>query len=205
VDTPFFTAWFEKIAEVVSAQREHLTTLDAAIGDADHGANLDRGFTEVRTALAGKTPATPGAVLTLAGGTLIRKVGGASGPLYGTAFREMGKAVGDTADVTPEQLAEALAAALDGIRKLGSAQEGDKTMVDALAPAVRAFAQAVRDGADPLDAAAGAAREGARATIPLQARKGRASYLGPRSVGHEDPGAASTALILGALSATGAR
>ncbi|MCG5212565.1 dihydroxyacetone kinase subunit DhaL [Streptosporangium sp. KLBMP 9127] len=205
MDTPFFTAWFEEITDVVAVQREHLTELDAAIGDADHGANLDRGFKAVREALAAKPPASPGAALVLAGSTLIRKVGGASGPLYGTAFREMGKAVGDAPEVSPELLAEALAAALAGVQKLGSAEEGDKTMVDALAPAVRAFSQAVRDGGDAPEAAARAALEGAAATIPLTARKGRASYLGPRSAGHEDPGAASTALILEALRATGTR
>jgi dihydroxyacetone kinase phosphoprotein-dependent L subunit len=207
VDTPFFTAWIDEIARVVAAERDHLTRLDAAIGDADHGANLDRGFAAVKAALADRPPATPGAALTLVGTTLIRKVGGASGPLYGTAFRQMGKALGDAGEVSAAELAGALEAGLAGVQKLGSAVEGDKTMVDALAPAVRALADAVRDGVKPpeaLEAAARAAREGARATVPLQARKGRASYLGPRSVGHEDPGAASTALIIGALRDIGA-
>ncbi|MEU8271879.1 dihydroxyacetone kinase subunit DhaL [Sphaerisporangium sp. NPDC049002] len=201
MDAQFFTAWIEEVARAVGANRDHLTRLDAAIGDADHGSNLDRGFTAVREALA--TPGdTPGAVLTLTGTTLIRKVGGASGPLYGTAFRQMGKALGASPDVTLTDLASALEAALAGVRRLGGAAEGDKTMVDALAPASRALTAAVQNGTkaeEALAAARAAAEEGARATIPLQARKGRASYLGERGIGHQDPGAASTALILTAL------
>ncbi|WP_432932751.1 dihydroxyacetone kinase subunit DhaL [Microbispora sp. CA-135349] len=203
MNSRFFASWIDEIAAAVRARRDHLTQLDAAIGDADHGANLDRGFTAVREALAGASPQTPGALLVLVGSTLIRKVGGASGPLYGTAFREMGKAFGEAAEISPAELSAGLDAALAGVRRLGAA-EGDKTMVDALAPAAKALAQAVRDGLrqeEALEAAAAAAGQGAEATIPLQARKGRASYLGPRSVGHEDPGAASTALILGALRA----
>ncbi|MGJ6963220.1 dihydroxyacetone kinase subunit DhaL [Streptosporangium sp. G11] len=208
MDTALFTAWIEETARTVTAQKERLTALDAAIGDADHGANLDRGLTAVTKALDAGEPATPGSLLVLVGNTLIRKVGGASGPLYGTAFREAGKALGDTPEVSVAQLHAALEAGLAGVRNLGSAAEGDKTMVDALAPAVRALEQAVRDGKDPaeaIDAAASAARTGAEATIPMQARKGRASYLGPRSVGHEDPGAASTALIISALHTVTAR
>ncbi|GAA4184215.1 dihydroxyacetone kinase subunit DhaL [Streptosporangium oxazolinicum] len=208
MDTALFTAWIEETARTVAAERERLTGLDAAIGDADHGANLDRGLTAVTTALAAGEPGTPGALLVLVGNTLIRKVGGASGPLYGTAFREAGKTLGDTPEVSVARLHAALEAGLAGVRKLGSAAEGDKTMVDALAPAVRALEQAVRDGKDPAEAigaAASAARTGSEATIPMQARKGRASYLGPRSVGHEDPGAASTALILSALHTVTAR
>ncbi|MFF5107571.1 dihydroxyacetone kinase subunit DhaL [Streptosporangium sp. NPDC000509] len=202
MDTAFFAAWIEEIARVVAAGKEWLTGLDAAIGDADHGANLDRGFTAVTGALAAKEPDTPGSLLVLVGNTLIRKVGGASGPLYGTAFREAGRTLGDTPEVSVAHLHTALEAGLAGVRKLGSAAEGDKTMVDALAPAVRALEQAVRDGKDPAEAigaASEAARTGAEATIPMQARKGRASYLGPRSVGHQDPGAASTALVVSAL------
>src|SRR6516225_4731419 len=173
-----FRAWVGTAARTVEEQRDHLTQLDAAIGDADHGINLSRGFTAVLSALETAAPATPGAVLTLTGSTLISKVGGASGPLYGVAFRRAGKALGDAPDVDLPALAGALEAALAGVQQLGAAREGDKTMVDALAPAAQA---------------------GAVATISMQALKGRASYLGPRSVGHEDPGAASTALILGAL------
>lgn len=208
MNTQFFAAWIEEIASAVRAQRDHLTQLDAAIGDADHGANLDRGFTAAGETLAGASPQTPGALLVLVGSTLIRKVGGASGPLYGTAFREMGKLFGEAPEVSLAELATGLNAALSGVQRLGAAAEGDKTMVDALAPAAKALAQAVQDGLKPeeaLAAAAEAAEQGARATVPLQARKGRASYLGPRSVGHEDPGAASTALILGALRAAGSR
>jgi dihydroxyacetone kinase-like protein len=156
----------------------------------------------VLSALDGANPATPGAVLLLTGSTLISKVGGASGPLYGMAFRSAGKAVGDTADVDLAGLAVALKAALAGVQQLGAARAGDKTMVDALAPATEAFSSAIAEGASPADALtalANAAQAGAVATISMQALKGRASYLGPRSVGHEDPGAASTALILGAL------
>ena len=197
-----FRAWIVVAARTVEEQRDHLTQLDAAIGDADHGINLNRGFTAVLSALEAAAPATPGAVLTLTGSTLISKVGGASGPLYGVAFRRAGKALGDAPDVDLPALAGALEAALAGVQQLGAAREGDKTMVDALAPATGAFSKAISEGASPADALstlAEAAQAGAVATISMQALKGRASYLGPRSVGHEDPGAASTALILGAL------
>jgi len=197
-----FRAWIVSAASVIGEQRDHLTQLDAAIGDADHGINLDRGFTAVVSVLESAAPATPGAVLTLTGSTLISKVGGASGPLYGTAFRRAGRALGDAADVDLPGLAVALEDALAGVQQLGAAREGDKTMVDALAPATAAFSKAIAVGAPAADALAAlveAARAGAAATISMQALKGRASYLGPRSVGHEDPGAASTALILGAL------
>ena len=202
MDADVFRTWITTAAEVIEEQRDHLTQLDAAIGDADHGINLARGFTAVLSALETAAPATPGAVLMLTGSTLISKVGGASGPLYGTAFRGAGKALGDTANVDLPGLATALEAALAGVQRLGAAREGDKTMVDALAPATGAFSKAIAEGAsdaDALTALAEAAQAGAVATISMQALKGRASYLGPRSVGHEDPGAASTALILGAL------
>jgi dihydroxyacetone kinase-like protein len=201
MDAEVFRAWIVSAAGAIEASRDHLTQLDAAIGDADHGTNLSRGFTAVLGAL---DPAakTPGAILTLTGSTLISKVGGASGPLYGTAFRRAGKALGDAADADLAALSAALEAALAGVQQLGAAREGDKTMVDALAPATRAFSTAITEGASPddaLDSLAEAASAGATATISMQALKGRASYLGPRSVGHQDPGAASTALILAAL------
>ena len=204
MDTEVFRAWMVSAAEAIEANRDHLTQLDAAIGDADHGINLARGFAAVTAALAGAAtpPATPGAVLTLTGSTLISKVGGASGPLYGVAFRRAGKALGAAATVDLPALEQALEAALAGVHQLGAAREGDKTMVDALAPATRAFGKAIAEGASAagaLSALADAAAAGAAATVSMQARKGRASYLGPRSVGHEDPGAASTALILAAL------
>jgi dihydroxyacetone kinase-like protein len=208
MDTGFFHTWISEVAKVVAVERDRLTALDAAIGDADHGANLDRGFTAVVQALEGGPPGGPGALLTLVGTTLIRKVGGASGPLYGTVFRAMGKNLGDTAEVSLADLAAALDAGLAGVCRLGSAQEGDKTMVDALAPAVRALAEGAEEGRErgaAFAAAAAAAVRGAEATIPMQARKGRASYLGARSVGHKDPGAASTAMIIAALRAAEAR
>jgi phosphoenolpyruvate---glycerone phosphotransferase subunit DhaL len=202
MDAGFFRAWIAEIAAVVEAQRDHLTQLDSAIGDADHGINLARGFGAVQGALADADTPTPASVLLLTGSTLISKVGGASGPLYGTAFRRAAKALGDTPEVDLPALAAALEAALAGVQKLGAAREGEKTMVDALAPAATAFSKAVAEGAssgDALSALTDAADAGAQATISMQALKGRASYLGPRSVGHEDPGAASTALILHAL------
>jgi dihydroxyacetone kinase-like protein len=188
MDAEVFRAWIVSAAGVIEANRDHLTQLDAAIGDADHGINLSRGFTAVLGTLDSAAN-TPGAILTLTGNTLISKVGGASGPLYGMAFRRAGKALGDAADVDLPALSAALEAALAGVQQLGAAREGDKTMVDALAAATRAFSKAIAE----------AASAGATATISMQALKGRASYLGPRSVGHEDPGAASTALILAAL------
>jgi dihydroxyacetone kinase-like protein len=199
MDAGFFRAWIAEIAAVVETQRDHLTQLDAAIGDADHGINLSRGFDAVEAALAQAATPTPGSVLVLTGSTLISKVGGASGPLYGTAFRQAGKTLGDVPEVDLGALAGALEAALSGVQRLGAAREGEKTMVDALAPAASALSKAVAEGASPADALAAladAADAGAQATISMHALKGRASYLGPRSVGHEDPGAASTALIL---------
>jgi phosphoenolpyruvate---glycerone phosphotransferase subunit DhaL len=203
MDAAFFRAWLAEAGTVIESQRDHLTQLDAAIGDADHGINLARGFTAIAAALDKTATPTPGSVLILAGSTLISKVGGASGPLYGMALRQAGKALGDAADAGLPELAASLEAALAGVQKLGAAREGEKTMVDALAPAVAALHKSVSEGAGAaaaLGAAAAAAAAGAQATISMQALKGRASYLGPRSVGHEDPGAASTAIIMGALS-----
>ena len=204
VDTDLARAWVAELAAAVASERDHLTSLDSAIGDADHGVNLHRGFTAVtaKLAAADPPPATPGAVLMLVGRTLISTVGGASGPLYGTAFREMGKTLGDASPADDATFVAALRAGLDGVRRLGAAVEGDKTMVDAYAPALAALEEAVRAGhplATAVKSAAHAAEDGARATVPLEARKGRASYLGARSIGHQDPGAASTALLFGAL------
>jgi phosphoenolpyruvate---glycerone phosphotransferase subunit DhaL len=207
MDAEVFRAWISSAARVIEANRDHLTQLDAAIGDADHGINLCRGFAAALGVLeardsAATAPATPGRILILTGNTIIGEVGGAAGPLYGMAFRHAGKSLGDAADVDLAALSAALDAALAGVQKLGAAVEGDKTMVDALAAGTRAFGKALAEGAsrdDALSALADAAAAAAIATIPMQARKGRASYLGPRSVGHEDPGAASAALILGAL------
>ena len=202
MDINVFRSWITSAAGVIETNRDHLTQLDAAIGDADHGINLSRGFTAVLAALDAKQPATPGAVLIVTGSTLISKVGGASGPLYGMAFRRAGQTLGTADEVDLPALGQALDAALAGIQQIGAAREGDKTLVDALAPATRALAKAIAEGAtqgDALAAAVAAAAEGAAATVSMEARKGRASYLGPRSVGHEDPGAASTVLILAAL------
>ncbi|MFJ6621541.1 dihydroxyacetone kinase subunit DhaL [Kitasatospora sp. NPDC091335] len=199
-DAPAAEAWIRTIAAAVEKEQSRLTELDSAIGDGDHGSNLQRGFTAALAALDGLRPAGPGAVLTKTGTTLISKVGGASGPLYGKAFRAIGAALPEPAD--PATLAEALSAGLDAVRLLGKAETGDKTIVDAWTPAVAAFRAAAAAGAGlpgAAAAAADAAEQGARDTVPLQARKGRASYLGERSVGHQDPGATSTALVFRAL------
>ncbi|MGW7258754.1 dihydroxyacetone kinase subunit DhaL [Streptomyces sp. NPDC054834] len=192
LDADFFRRWMTATAASVDREAERLTALDSPIGDADHGSNLLRGFTAVRAALEKEAPQTPGAVLTLAGRQLISTVGGASGPLYGTLLRRTGKALGDAAEVSEEELAGALRAGVDGVMALGGAAPGDKTMIDALLPAVDALG-------DGFGAARAAAEEGAEATIPLRARKGRASYLGERSIGHQDPGATSSALLIAGL------
>jgi phosphoenolpyruvate---glycerone phosphotransferase subunit DhaL len=203
VDALTIERWLRASAAALKEQRDYLTQLDAAIGDADHGTNMDRGFTAVLEKLDGLEEALPpGRLLTTAGGTLISKVGGASGPLWGTALRRAGRALGDAEEFDGPALAAAFEAALDGVVELGAAQMGDKTMVDALLPAVRTFRGHVEDGAgvaEALTAAREAAEEGMRATVPLQASKGRASYLGERSIGHQDPGATSTVLIIAAL------
>jgi phosphoenolpyruvate---glycerone phosphotransferase subunit DhaL len=197
-------AWIDEASAVITAEADHLTQLDAAIGDGDHGVNLARGFCAVREAVAssGGDNVPPGQLLTLAGKTLVATVGGASGPLWGTALRRAGRALGEAPELDGVRLADSLDAALAGVVELGAAESGDKTMVDALRPAVDALRGGLDAGA-PLDsalaAAAAAAEEGARATVPLQARKGRVSYLGERSIGHQDPGATSAALIMRAL------
>ncbi|MDQ0792136.1 dihydroxyacetone kinase subunit DhaL [Streptomyces sp. B1I3] len=195
LDTDFFRRWMTATAAAVSREASRLTDLDAAIGDADHGNNMQRGFTAVTAVLEKESPATPGAVLTLAGRQLISTVGGASGPLYGTLLRRTGKALGEAAEVSTEELAEAFGEGVAAVAQLGGAQAGDKTMLDALLPAVEALSSS-------LGAARDAARAGAEATVPLQARKGRASYLGERSIGHQDPGATSAALLIEALAET---
>ncbi|MFD8493445.1 dihydroxyacetone kinase subunit DhaL [Amycolatopsis sp. NPDC059657] len=190
-------------AGVVAEHRTELIELDRAIGDADHGENMNRGFTVVVAALADATPETPGEVLKIAAKTLISKVGGAAGPLYGTAFLRAATKAADQSEVDGQAVVELLRAALEGVQARGKAEVGDATMVDALAPAVAAAeAAAALDGADiaaVLTAAADAADQGAESTVDLVPRKGRASYLGERAVGHMDPGARSTALILRAF------
>ncbi len=205
MDATAFRAWIVEAARLVVDNADHLTDLDAAIGDADHGINLRRGFQAAVAMLDETDPATPGAVLATVGRALISKTGGASGPLYGTAFRQAAKTLGEDADVSAVHLGAALQAALAGIQQLGAAAEGDKTMVDALGPAVGAYQAVIETGGDLAEAtraAADAAARGLQETVAMQARKGRASYLGARTVGHEDPGAASTVLILRALAAT---
>ncbi|MEU9265872.1 dihydroxyacetone kinase subunit DhaL [Streptomyces sp. NPDC048251] len=197
LDADFFRRWMTATAASVDREADRLTALDSPIGDADHGSNLRRGFTAVSAALEKEAPETPGAVLVLAGRQLISTVGGASGPLYGTLLRRTGKALGDAAEVDEERFAEALRAGVDAVMQLGGAAPGDKTMIDALVPAVDALPEG-------FGAARAAAEQGAEATTPLQARKGRASYLGERSIGHQDPGATSAALLVAALADTGA-
>ncbi|MFZ4153576.1 dihydroxyacetone kinase subunit DhaL [Streptomyces pseudogriseolus] len=192
LDADFFRRWMTVTAASVDSEAERLTALDSEIGDADHGSNLQRGFRAVKDALDKEPPATPGAVLTQAGRLLVSTVGGASGPLYGTLLRRTGKTLGEAPEVDRQQLAEALRAGVDAVMKLGGAAPGDKTMIDALLPAVEALGESFAAARD-------AAREGAVATTPMLARKGRASYLGDRSIGHQDPGATSAALLVSAL------
>jgi phosphoenolpyruvate---glycerone phosphotransferase subunit DhaL len=198
-DAAGVVAAVRSIAEVVAQHRDELVTLDREIGDGDHGENLKRGFTAVVSNLdtAGDTP---GAVLKLVASTLISTVGGAAGPLYGTAFLRAAAKLGQDTELTAASVVDALQAALDGVVARGKAEVGDKTMVDALTPALKAAREAGSDDiAVVLAAAADAADQGAQGTVPLVARKGRASYLGERSAGHMDPGARSTALLLRAF------
>jgi phosphoenolpyruvate---glycerone phosphotransferase subunit DhaL len=196
--------WLADAEDQIKAQSDYLTQLDAAIGDGDHGTNMRRGFDAVGKALAGQGEnLPPGRLLIVAGKTLVATVGGASGPLWGSALRRAGRALGQADSFDAQQLALALDAAIESVVELGAAAPGDKTMIDALMPA----AQALHDGLDqgrPIDvamrAAAEAAQAGAEDTVPMQARKGRASYLGERSIGHQDPGATSAAIIIAALS-----
>ena len=189
------------VAAVVVEHREELIRLDREIGDGDHGENMARGFRALESKLD-EVPSSPGGVLRLAATTLISTVGGAAGPLYGTAFLRAATSVGDVASVDGAAVAAALRAALDGVVARGKAVLGDKTMVDALTPAVAAAESVAATGggvAEVLSAAADAAEMGADSTVPMVARKGRASYLGERSAGHLDPGARSTALLLRTL------
>ncbi|MEU6313736.1 dihydroxyacetone kinase subunit DhaL [Streptomyces sp. NPDC047014] len=194
-DAEFFRNWMAAAAAAVEREADRLTELDSPIGDADHGSNMRRGFTAVLAALEAEPPATPGAVLQLAGRTLISTVGGASGPLYGMLLRRTGKSLGEAQEVSDADVGAALAVGVDAVSQLGGASAGDKTMLDALLPGVTALKTSYRS-------AATAAEEGAVATTPLRARKGRASYLGDRSIGHQDPGATSAALLLAALADT---
>jgi len=192
-------ACLRDIAGVLAENKDYLTELDAAIGDADHGVNMDRGF----QAVLGKLPAVQdkdiGTILKTAGMTLVSTVGGAAGPLYGTFFLRMGTAAANKMELDGGDLVAMLEAGVQGIIDRGKAAPGEKTMLDALLPALAALRSAVAEGLAPgeaLQRAAAAAGEGMRATIPMVARKGRASYLGERSVGHQDPGATSSYLML---------
>jgi phosphoenolpyruvate---glycerone phosphotransferase subunit DhaL len=202
VDAACVRGWLTDVAVRLEAERDYLTQLDAAIGDADHGVNMHRGFTAVMARVGTAGEASAGQLLKLAGRTFVSTVGGAAGPLYGTAFLQAGEALGDHERFGPKLLGEALRAALEGVQRVGAASPGDKTMVDTLTPALSAYELELRMGGSLETAVCGAreaAAEGMRGTIPLQARKGRASYLGPRSVGHQDPGATSSALMFAAL------
>ena len=198
LDAAWALRWIELAAADVAEQRDYLVDLDRAIGDGDHGENMDRGFKAAVEALGQAEPASVAEVLKTVAKTLMSTVGGAAGPLYGTAFLRASKAAGD-GDLDGAGVAAVIAGALDGIQARGKATTGEKTMVDAWTPALEAARVAAESGSDPaavLEAAATAAEAGAAATEPLRATKGRASYLGERSIGHLDPGAVSTSLIL---------
>ncbi|MCE3555209.1 dihydroxyacetone kinase subunit L [Pseudonocardia sp. RS11V-5] len=199
------SAWVREFARQVTEHRDELTALDSAIGDADHGANMARGMGAVVEALDANPPATAGALFKQVGMTLVSKVGGASGPLYGTLFLRFGTAAGEVTELEAAGFAKAFRAGLEGVVARGRPEAGDKTMYDALAPALDALDESLDGGAslgDALRAASAAADAGRDATIPMLARKGRASYLGERSVGHQDPGATSVALLVAAAAAT---
>lgn len=208
VDIDALDGWIREFARLVAANKDLLTRLDSAIGDADHGANMDRGLTAVVAMLDAAQPARPAELLKRVGMTLVSTVGGASGPLYGTLFLRMAAAATDVEFLDGPAFAKALRAGLEGVLQRGKAEAGDKTMLDALAPAVDALDGALAAGGalgEAMPVAAAAAEAGRDATIPMIARKGRASYLGERSVGHQDPGATSVALLLTAAAAALAR
>jgi len=191
--------WVNECGRVITENKDYLTQLDSAIGDADHGANMDRGFKAALAKLPGVADKDIGTLFKSVGMTLVQTVGGAGGPLYGTFFMQAGTPTANKIELTAGDWAAALEAALNGVVARGKAQLGDKTMVDALTPALNALKQAVADGADlneSLRRSASAAEQGMKDTIPLVARKGRASYLGERSAGHQDPGATSSYLLL---------
>jgi dihydroxyacetone kinase-like protein len=191
--------WVKAFASTVDENREYLTRLDSAIGDADHGTNMDRGMKAVFAKLDAQEGEDIGALLKTVGMTLVSTVGGAAGPLYGTLFLQMGTATTGKSELQPEDWAAALDGAVSGVQMRGKAEPGDKTMIDALIPARDAFSSALADGAsfeDALRRSAQAAEQGMESTVPLVAKKGRASYLGERSAGHQDPGATSTHLLL---------
>jgi dihydroxyacetone kinase-like protein len=192
-------AWIDALTQVYADNKQYLTQLDSNIGDADHGINMDRGFTAVKADLEKTNPQDISAVLKTVAMSLIRTVGGASGPLYGTFFMRASAACGDKAELGPADVVALFEAGLEGVLQRGKAELNDKTMVDAQKPALEAMQQALADGDDLktiLQKGTAAAEEGMKNTIPLQARKGRASYLGERSIGHQDPGATSSYLLI---------
>lgn len=202
VTTTDLTTWITRFGALIDENEAELTRLDSEIGDADHGSNMARGLHAVLAKLDGEPPATPADLGKTVGMTLVSTVGGASGPLYGTLFLRLGTAAGGDAELDAAALGAALRAGIEGVVARGKAEVGDKTMIDALLPAIDAWDAAVAGGADAeaaASAAVEAAERGRDATIPLVARKGRASYLGERSAGHMDPGAASSTLLLQAL------
>ncbi|WP_214369915.1 dihydroxyacetone kinase subunit DhaL [Pseudonocardia sp. H11422] len=193
--------WVREFARLVAEHRGELTRLDSAIGDADHGVNMDRGMTAAVTALDAAPPASAAALFKTVGMTLVSTTGGASGPLYGTLFLRVGTTAGEVGELDGPGFAKALRAGLEGVVARGKPEAGDKTMFDALAPAADALDAGLADGDSlgaALRAASSAADAGRDATIPMLARKGRASYLGERSIGHQDPGATSVALLVAA-------
>jgi phosphoenolpyruvate---glycerone phosphotransferase subunit DhaL len=197
--------WIRAFAALVAEHKGYLTELDSAIGDADHGINMDRGMRAVLDKLDSTRPATADELFKLVGLTLVSSVGGASGPLYGTFFLRLGSASGTVTELSPDDLAKGLRAGLDGLVARGKPELGDKTMYDALHPALEALEAARAGGCasgESFAAAAAACRAGRDATIAMVARKGRASYLGERSAGHQDPGATSAALLIDAAAAT---
>ena len=194
--------WLEKTAAVLNENRSYLTDLDSAIGDADHGTNMDRGFKKVMEKLPTVSDKDIGNILKTTGMTLISSVGGASGPLYGTFFMRSGMAMAAKEELSDEDLFKLLQAGVEGILQRGRPNLEDKTMYDAWAPALEAMQNALSAGEGTvavLETAVAACEQGMKNTIPLQARKGRASYLGERSIGHQDPGATSSYLMLNAL------
>lgn len=198
-------AWITAYAGVIAQNKDYLTELDAAIGDADHGANMHRGFQAVMGKMSEIEDKDIGTILKTVGMTLLSTVGGAGGPLYGTLFLQAGIKSAGKMELTLEDWAAMLDAAVSGVIMRGKAQPGDKTMIDALIPAVEALKRALENGLDPqaaLQTCAKAAEQGMKDTIPLVARKGRASYLGERSAGHQDPGATSSYLLLQAAADT---
>jgi phosphoenolpyruvate---glycerone phosphotransferase subunit DhaL len=191
--------WIKAYSAVIGDNRDYLTALDSPIGDADHGTNMDRGMRKALERVDGLDGDDIGAALKAVGMALVSSVGGAGGPLYGTLFLQMGAATVGKNELGLADWAQAVRAGVEGVQARGKAEPGDKTMVDALLPAADALRQAADEDADLADAlgrAAGAAEEGMKATIELVARKGRASYLGPRSAGHQDPGATSSYLLI---------